>query len=134
MSAFIVRHSTIDSIINYLNYCYITDKEIKRLINLGGYKFPLFKRELGQAMISLNTEAVNFRYEEKIDLGFYEPVNGIACTDLVALKLIKCWIYQCSEGKQFEDTQLYQIFKEIEYHILNKIVTSSKAYENAPWE
>lgn len=133
MSAFIVKDRTIDVIVGYLNYYCITDEEIKRLVKLAGFELPLDCTRLGVAMLDLNTKAYNFRYNVQEKPHEYRPVNEMACSDIVAVKQIKCWLYQCSEGEEFEDTKLYQVFSKIGVYLLKKIVRSLPAYEKAPW-
>lgn len=91
--------------------------------------------DLGRQLYQLNARAVACRYNEAPETDFdgyrYSPV---APTDVQALKSVQCFIYQCSEGEQFEADPLYVELREIERQTMARIISHMPEYDRAAWD
>jgi hypothetical protein len=130
MSAFIVEQTTINRIVTTIGLeCHWT--VFDDLAELG---FGDDLQALGRAMLNLNVDAVNQRYNEHtnpLDLPYRfrpEPV-----TDIQAFKSLECWLYQCTEGN-VPQQKLYQVLKAFRHTLANRIVETLPAYEQADWD
>ena len=89
------------------------------------------------AMFDLNCEAVDQRYgpgqAEKFRPLDYKFQYLPHANNFQALKSLRCWLYQCSEGN-VPETELYKAFDEISAAICYGIVTRLPAYEAAQWD
>lgn len=122
MSAFVVQKSTIDAIVTY---CF------EPRYPAHGLFYAETKEELGQKIWDLNHRAVNQRYRESGDVPKYEHASKHL--GLVALyKAVSCLIYQCSEG-DCPESQTYQALGYLKSVIADRIISSSKEYEQAAW-
>jgi hypothetical protein len=133
MSAYIVESITVDRILNYLRVEYEKEGYIKHLLDMTGLSFPRDFKKLGQAMLTLNTMAVNYRYNENTKPPLYKFRLMPPPDDIQAVKSLQCFLYQCTEGEQFEETKLFKILEKAMRWIMKKIVTSLPAYEKAVW-
>jgi len=133
MSAYIVENETIDRIINYFRVEYEKEGYIKQLLDMADLSFPRDFGRLGQAMLTLNTMAVNYRYNENTKPPVYKFRLMPPPEDVQAVKSLQCFLYQCSEGEQFEETKLFKILEKAMRWIMKKIVISLPAYEKAVW-
>jgi hypothetical protein len=51
---------------------------------------------------------------------------------LAAMKLLRCWLYQCSEG-EVPETALFKAFAELSNTLAQVVVSELAEYEAAPW-
>lgn len=133
MSAFIVENKTIDRIINYFENEYIKGGYIKRILDMTHLNLPDDFEKLGQLMLTLNTMAVNYRYGENQKPPIYKFKKMPPPDKIQALKSLQCFLYQCSEGEQFENSRLFRILEKAMRWIMKEIVISLPAYQRAEW-
>lgn len=130
MSAYIVGKQTIDRIINgilarrkELNFV----KGIPRIPFDDSTELSAF----GQKLWDMNKAAVDYRYSKNNERQTY-TFSGMPVTHVQALKSLRCFLYQCSEGDIIKSPlykELYQLSLELAY----AIATDSTAYDKAEW-
>jgi len=133
MSAYIVENETINRIIAYLSLEYAKGNYLKRILDMAGLDLPREFEKLGQTMLTLNTMAVNYRYNENREPPVFRLERIVPPDPIQALKSLQCFLYQCSEGEQFENSKLFRILEKAMRWIMKEIVTSLPAYEKAVW-
>jgi hypothetical protein len=133
MSAFIVSQKTVNRIIDYIAWVSMKDPYMLRILSHAGYELPDSVNRLGQDMIKLNYGAVNERYGEEEKPEKFQRVRNVPASLIQTVKSLQCFLYQCTEGEQFENSKLYQCLRRLEEHLLNEIVTSLPAYGHAVW-
>ena len=133
MSAFIVSQKTVNRIIDYIAWNSNKDPYMLRILNNAGYKLPDDVIKLGQDMVSLNYGAVNERYGEDEEPDKFQRIRNMPVSNIQTVKSLQCYLYQCTEGEEFENSKLYQGLRRLEEHLLNEIITSLPAYEKAVW-
>jgi len=133
MSAFIVSQKTVNRIIDYIAWNSNKDLYMLRILNNAGYKLPDDVIKLGQDMVALNYGAVNERYSEEEKPEKFQRIRNLRASLIQTVKSLQCFLYQCTEGEDFENSKLYQGLRRLEEHLLNEIVTSLPAYEKAVW-
>ena len=133
MSAFIVSQKTVNRIIDYIAWVSNKDPYMLRILNNAGYKLPDDVFKLGQDMIQLNYGAVNQRYSEDEIPEKFQRIRNMPVSSIQTVKSLQCYLYQCTEGEEFETSSLYQGLRRLEEHLLNEIITSLPAYEKAVW-
>ena len=93
---------------------------------------------IGKQMLRLNIRATACRYQgtepdfSQADEYRYSPRGKVS--DIQRLKSLQCWLYQCSEGEQFETDPLYIQGKKIETELMQKIISDLPEYRNAQWD
>lgn len=127
MSAYLVSDNTINAILPYL-----FSKEGRFL---GDPALGIdSKEELGKRMAHLNDEAMDARYgagTAASDRYIYRA--GPAVSQVTALKQLRCWIYQCSQGS-VPDSPLYRALDKLSFETLAYgIAGSLPEYTAAPW-
>jgi hypothetical protein len=131
MSAFIVSENTLHRIITYLR-----DSRESAIYVVNEQNFTLATDEgctaFGQALLNLNTLAVNQRYRENVTPLAYK-FRPVPCESVQAFKSLDCLRYQCSEG-DVPASLLYKALTEIHYVIANHIVSALPAYDAAKWD
>ncbi len=136
MSAFIVENRTINEVVSFL-YLGFKSEYYKNKLKEMGFDITTDegREKLGQEMYFLNVMAVRYRYEERADdlipPGYkykLEPTNIYQ-----ALKSLRCWLYQCSEGNIPETSELYKLMEEISCQLAFDIVYKLKPFEDAEW-
>lgn len=82
-----------------------------------------------------NTERVNIRYPDDNDafVGEFIPMNLLVVSDVQLVKLVQCYLYQCSEGNNYAEQPTYQAMQSFERALLWKVVRALPAYEEAGW-
>lgn len=133
MSAFVVQDGTINRIATFVFSTRDSQWTKRRLEKECGIATA---DDLGREMFALNIVAVNDRYgaseAEKfrpLDYAYRADPPGI----FQALKSLKCWLYQCSEG-EVPMTPLYRIMAEYAGIMAMDIVRNLPAYERATWD
>jgi len=118
MSAFIVESSTIDNIVSSM----LSHGEIQ----------PAEAQQMGEQLLTMNTGAVNYRYDESNEPPKYcfRRVSNLSREQ--AVKSLCCFLYQCNEG----DTESRPLFRRmlafcnrIEFRV-DKL---SPEYQSATW-
>jgi len=136
MSAYVVEDETINGVVAWL----VADAQgsgqvAVDVLRSHGYGQENFER-LARAMFQLNVEAVRQRYDEDEPMlqhpQEFNYVSMMPPTDAQALKSLKCWLYQCSEG-HVPESALYRMFREVERAIAVEIVSKLPEYEAAAW-
>lgn len=150
MSAFVVEPDTINRILDFLRTKELQSqhvgKEAARQLDKVEFDLVNDPDSLGQAMYNMNINAVSQRYPDS-DLsdcpGTHSPKGGLVkyrykyientVNQFQALKSLRCWLYQCSEGN-VPETKLYQAFKKIQHVLESDIIDNIPEYEAAQWE
>jgi hypothetical protein len=128
MSAYVVDDKTIHRIISFLNTNEARDWVDKSL--------PLDLRsdreKLGVEMFKMNVAAIRYRYpDNKVKYVF--KFKDISAPDRIqALKSLKCFLYQCYEGK-IPNRKLYKQLENISCSLQYHIIRNLPEYENAQW-
>ena len=131
MSSYIVEPETINRVITFLvndgEARYTADSLNGLLRDKGGDP-----ASIGQAMMDLNIMAVDYRYREKNErtIHAYDPEP---CDIFQALKSLRCWLYQCSEGNIPEEEELYKIMDDYADRLAYRIVSALPQYDAANW-
>jgi hypothetical protein len=133
MSAFVVDDKTINRIATFLHDDYNNKTwTLHRLEEIG----ITTQEELGKAMFDLNVNAVNQRYGDGQAATFrsldYQFTYELVLSTFQAVKSLKCWLYQCSEG-DVPETPLYKIMDDYCNNVMYHIVSSNPQYERAAW-
>lgn len=130
MSAFIVGKETIDRIVTYMT----SHKHEDQL----GYYYPELSKayggdhnKLGQALVNMNTRAVDERYDENNPIKIYRHSYEYA-DNVQVYKSLQGYLYQCAEGDVYE-CPLYNEVQSIENSLAADIIRALPAYENAAW-
>lgn len=125
MSSFIVSSSTINQIVHLL-----TPNEQRSMMPDEYYN------QLGNELWDLNYAATTERYKHRNDNSgrnvdyLWRPQ---CYTKLQMIKSAQCWLYQCSEGDQFEKSALYQKVKTAVYNAMFDLVSELPQYDKLPW-
>ena len=92
--------------------------------------------DLGRKLFKLNTQAVNYRYDERKHAPRYSYLhNGMIRGKLMLVRGFKaghCLHYQCSEGR-FPGTRMYRAIEDMTASIASTIIDSMPEYQAAPW-
>lgn len=134
MSAYIVEDKTINRIISYLSQDQHSTWTKKRLLDEAAINANDLDT-LARRMLELNIVAVNARYgteeaESFEDLDYkisHEPVERVQ-----ALKSLRCWLYQCSEGDA-DKTPLFLIMEEYSNRLADEVISKMPEYDKAEW-
>lgn len=157
MSCFIVNPRTLARIANYIcahinngyNCTHLAldvSDEFKQLVcNSNG---EASEEKIYQELYKLNYKAYNTRYEgrhepEENDLdkfaeydnppvGMYD--HRINANHYQMLKSMECYLYQCAESDELENSIVYKTIQRFKNAIINKIVHSLPAYDAADWD
>jgi len=141
MSSYIVSDTTINYFLNWMwANAQATDNRWKyKELGTLGYDISRINElpELGQALFAMNIRAVNARYPggkaedfRPLDYQF----RSMAATDVYqAIKAVKCFLYQCSEG-DIDKSPLYQAMERISLEIMEAVFTKSPKYDAAQWD
>ena len=138
MSAFMVEDKTINIVVSKLAYG--RDLEwIQRIIKAQGYDLETLqgRQKLADAMFTLNVKGVDARYGENqaeqfrpLDFKYQIEDNY---TMIQAYKSLGCWLYQCAEGDNPEESALYKLMNQVKGYLAEHIVSRLPEYEKAPW-
>lgn len=136
MSAYIVEDETINTIVNFL-YLKQTGNDAywsKYILNDAGHDFSdlLVRKLFAQAMMDLNVQAVNGRYQDQIETVLITYRTNAAVATVQAYKSLKCWLYQCAEEATV-DTDLFKLMDNVAKEIAMYIVETSPAFNAAEW-
>jgi len=138
MSAYIVDDETINHIVSHLEESENRAWNERRLKESVGFKMD--SRMLGTTMFALNVEAVGQRYPDckgvadmpgKIGHVEYEH-RYLVCNRAQALKSMRCWLYQCSEGT-VATHPVIKAMDEIAADLALAIVADTPEYKKADW-
>lgn len=142
MSAYIVEDDVINSIVAGIRLSNDNPGYHLTIPNMEytGIDNPLFKvkndkqaQELGFALFKMNCAAVNARYGDNDDsAGEYKWKYAYATTGVRLYKMIRCLLYQCSEG-DVPKTPLFKALEKFNDRLAHEIVGKSKEYEALPW-
>lgn len=119
MSAFLIENETISAIAN--KYC------------LSNY--PESKEALAKELYDMNVKALNARYEDIEGMTIEFKYIQTASFDSLyqALKSLRCYLYQCSEG-DIPEEELYKSLRSNESETMNEIIELSPEYNSADWK
>lgn len=139
MSAFIVGDETINRILAWLrsttrgryeNLWYTETIAVAAGLQDLDCNSTEYYEKLGASMAMLNADAVDQRYDETNEPAF--SYRLMCVNEIQALKSMRCWLYQCSEG-DVPDRALYKAFQEVSLHLALHIVERMDAYDKAAW-
>lgn len=134
MSAFLVENETIDRVLNFLYFnANSSNSDCVPWNERENFQSEEFLTETGKAMLKLNNDAVNYRYNEidEVPVPYtFRPKRTVNIFQ--ALKSLQCWMYQCSEG-EFDKTELFKKFGTIANKMMYKIVSGMDEYNNSQW-
>mgnify|MGYP001560086550 CR=1 FL=1 len=135
MSAFVVEDVTINRIVTRL--CNDRDADYTKR-RLADEVHVHSAAHLGQALFGLNVVAVNARYgageaEKFRPLDYRYSPDPASTSRIQALKSLRSWLYQCTEGMAPE-TPLYQIMDDYSHSLAMQIIRDLPAYEAAVWD
>lgn len=90
---------------------------------------------LFNALGSFNLERVNIRYPDDDDgIPFDgEYIKGLFLPPCAQLKQVHCFLYQCSEGDNYDVCSMFQLVKMVEHALMYAIVSELPAYKGAGW-
>jgi len=136
MSSHIVEDETLNNILSWVHYSkndvWLKDKLEslfeKHDIDLDNHEHL---QKLFNTMKKLNCDATGERYNDENPVLLTSLKLQMVCP-YQAIKSLRCWIYQCSEG-EFHKTIIYKLFEELKNIIALKIVEDNPTYENAKW-
>lgn len=109
MSAFVVGHNHINSIVNWaVNHQVIERQQAN---------------EVGQLLWNENVKAVNYRYKEKDKAEKFEwlPMKARRLTQLEVLKACMCLEYQCDEHPKWKSSKAKQWIQDIKDQAIRKL-------------
>jgi hypothetical protein len=135
MSAHIVTDKTINIIVSYIRCKRAIDPWFSNKLNDFFLENMPDKtlEDLAQAMLDLNTKAVDVRYKEKNEVERIVYIEYWILNKFQVLKSIDCYLYQCSEGK-IPETPLFKFIEYVQLFLLKEIARSNKQYEKAIWD
>ena len=137
MSSFIVENKTINRVLSYLHsHPDVLGSILMDIFRELGFSLDSSKglTGLGTAMMTLNALAVSQRYDEPINM---KAINNYEfkfeeCSEIQALKSLRCWLYQCAEGN-VPERPLYKLFRDVSYRLAIDIINSLDEYNKAEW-
>jgi hypothetical protein len=135
MSSFMVEPLTIDRILSLLYWKKYNDSWLSEQLRKAGHSMESTKamNELGMAMLEMNREAVNQRYNENGEVGEkYEFSVSLPADVFQALKSLRCFLYQCAEGT-VPQKKLYKALSRIADYMTRDIVEELPQYQRAEW-
>jgi len=139
MSAFIVTNETICIILGAVKGN--QRKDLSPVEFMGGLHFPLYDmwngytfedygrdlHKLGQMLVNLNYEAVNYRYKEDDLPTAFVFVTPKQCPTLLQMyEAIDLFLYQCAEGKIPERSSLYKEVEALQAKVSAAIIENAK--------
>jgi hypothetical protein len=133
MSAFIVNDQTINQVVTGIDLRHSHDY-LRRKVRA---MFPGsdWQRDFGNALFTMNCEAVNQRYGTGEAAQFRELDHTFSYAPAPAVQVYKsacCLRYQCTEG-DVPESALYKLLEEITRALAHEIVVNLPAYESAAW-
>lgn len=140
MSAYIVENETINTILAFMKADSERNADIYR--SLENMNLVWTGRDaawaLGCMMLDLNIEAVRTRYsDDKADVliaeSEFEYANTLRPSRIQALKSLRCWLYQCTEGHIPEESDLFKAFETVSDNMAYHIVSKLPEFEAAVW-
>ena len=136
MSAFIVENKTINAVVTKLTYDRNGEWQKAQFKKLG-YDLDTLegRQQLGWAMFKLNIRAVNQRYNG--DAADFRPLNYKFTFEndylkVAAIKALKCWLYQCTEG-DCDKSELYLVMDKLANSWAYDVVRDLPEYEAQAW-
>lgn len=99
------------------------------------YRWVADREVLFNALGAFNLERVNIRYPDDDDGTPFdgEYTKGIFLSPCAQLKQVHCFLYQCSEGDNYETCPMFTLVKMVEHALMYDIVTALPAYKDAGW-
>ena len=133
MSSWIVSDTVINSVIELTQefdfYDTLKSKlEILKFVDKSGF---VDWKKYGQALIGMNYEAVNQRYEEKEKSSKFK-LKKTEFEVYQKIKNLHCFNYQCSEG-DVPETPLFKFVEELIHTVENGMIIRTQIYEEAKW-
>lgn len=143
MSAFIVSHRTIDSILSEVSNDTLRTYDKTHIENIlfedilnapRGYNLSCdsLKTYIGRELLRQNTVSVNSRYPDNPQSMDYAESYSFKKTGLgyfQAIKSLECLEYQSSEAKDWEDSKAFTLCRKLQ----GLITASQPEYDNAAW-
>lgn len=118
MSSFIVSNKSIHAIVT------------KFIQKMPGNKFSYDAEKLGQALLTMNTDAVNVRYpKDKVKCEKYK-YSSVFVNDLAAYKVVSCYIYQCSESDEIMGSDLYEAVEQLKSILADSLISRIPGFDD----
>lgn len=95
--------------------------------DLGACSIAEFDKLSSKALMNLNYKAYKSLRCEKNKWFFDEKIL------YQALKTLECYIYQCSESQEIEESPIYKAIEKIIQNIKDFIIENNPAYIAAVW-
>lgn len=146
MSAWIVQNESINNIVNSI-YCGNYNEYFKsHFSNLIKEKFKIDfdcwedeklneeLKNLGQILVNLNNESVNYRYNEKTKPFKFEFSNIKPLNVYQFLMSIKCLSYQSCEIENYQEDERYKLLIELENNLKDCIISPILEEKKVKWE
>lgn len=145
MSSWIVEDKNINRFLNWVYWC---EDELSKNYTQGILKrigFDLKSdasdvitdrkyKKLGKAMVKMNYDAVNYRYDKKTKPRAFKYNDKEDHRDIIqVLKSLECYLYQCSEG-DINEQPLFIALRSIEEILKNIIIKEFTDYDKKVWE
>lgn len=128
-----VEPLTIDRILSLLYWKRFNNSWFSEQLRRAGYSMENSKgiTNLGQAMLDMNMESVNARYNQNDKAGEY-TFSDCLPDQYQALKSLRCLLYQCAEGT-VPQKKLYKALSRIADYMTRDIVEELPQYQRAKW-
>ncbi len=89
---------------------------------------------LGQLLVNLNHESVNYRYDEKTEPFNFEFSDTEPYNKVQLLKSIECFLYQSCEKPNYKQNKTYLFIEDIKNCLQDEIINGLEEYKKAKWE
>lgn len=138
MSAFVVGNKTIDKPLSYI-FNYLVggghSYQINDILDLNYIDELSLRKELnrlGNDMMALNVESVNYRY--KADDKAIAQMFSLSepCSLAQAIKSISCFLYQACEG-ECNKTKLYKTIENLRNYLAYSYFQETDDWKNGEW-
>ena len=145
MSAFIVDYKVIDNILGsrfnetLLYKVYFFQSEFDNIIgSKGGYWLTDELTRVGREFLQLNTDSVNFRYNEPAadeDLNYINDYKFNDCEPSIvqSIKSVQCLMYQSCEQDNYKENETYQKLEKLLNLLKESYLYLDEDYQNAKW-
>ena len=132
MSAYIVNDNVVNRIVGFLWADAVgSERIVSYYITKLGYRPFDRPKELARHMHNLNRFAIRERYLQRV--AYTHKYKALLADDKYqTLKDLKCFLYQCSEGR-VEKTRLYKALEKTETLLMSEIIRATEIYQNTKW-
>ena len=145
MSAFIVDYKVIDNILasrfnaTLLYKVFFFKNEFDNIIGSKGDCYIIDElTKIGKEFLKLNTDSVNFRYDEPAteeDLNYINEYEFNDCGSSIvqSIKSVQCLMYQSCEVDNYKDNETYKKLEILLDLLKESYLYLDEDYQNAKW-